>query len=246
TLLCGDLVNQPDFDGNHAIIIDGAYGGQARDINGITTAGVVTPASNFGGVILAGTTFAILPIRTTPAEVAALTALVVALAADVEEGIDIVAEPSESLIETWQDLLIDPNIWTVTNPATGAAWAPAVAGAFIECLTTPNASENARLIGDHLWQLHSITPNLNLIVKKTIMEWTMSIGVLANIDNAHTFFGWIPGVGNTRNNDNIIGFCLLGDVLATLTDLGSAETENTTFLEDLTLLHKFRIEVYEG
>lgn len=79
TLLCGDLVNQPDFDGNHVVIIDGAYGGQARDISGVTTAGVVTPASNFGGVILAGTTFAILPIRTTPAEVAALTALVVAL-----------------------------------------------------------------------------------------------------------------------------------------------------------------------
>ncbi|GAI61570.1 unnamed protein product, partial [marine sediment metagenome] len=89
---CGDLVNQPDFDGNHVVIIDGAYGGQARDISGVTTAGVVTPASNFGGVILASTTFAILPIRTTPAEVAALTALVVALIADIEGAIGIFHE----------------------------------------------------------------------------------------------------------------------------------------------------------
>ncbi|GAH67684.1 unnamed protein product [marine sediment metagenome] len=31
-----------------------------------------------------------------------------------------------------------------------------------------------------------------------------------------------------------------------LPDRGSGETENTTFLEDLTLINKFRIEVYEG
>lgn len=173
---------------------------------------------------------------------ASLMRYVKGLLASINAGM----EPSESLIETWQDLLIDPNIWTVTDPVAGAAWAPAVAGAFIQCSTTPNANENARLIGDHLWQLHSITPNLNLIVKKTIMEWTMSIGVLANVDNTHAFFGWIPVAANTRDSDNIIGFCLLADVLATLTDSGGGETENTAFGEDLTLLHKFRIEVYEG
>ncbi|GAI34642.1 unnamed protein product, partial [marine sediment metagenome] len=85
----------PDFDGNHVVIIDGAYGGQARDISGVTTAGVVTPASNFGGVILASTTFAILPIRTTPAEVATLTALVVALIADIEGATGIFHEQED-------------------------------------------------------------------------------------------------------------------------------------------------------
>ena len=72
TLLCGDLVNQPDFDGNHVVVISGPYGGQARDISGTTLAGTVTPHLAFGGVITTGTIFAILPIRTTPAEVAAL------------------------------------------------------------------------------------------------------------------------------------------------------------------------------
>ncbi len=81
TLLCGDLVNQPDFDGNEVVVISGAYGGQARDINGITTGGVVTPHLAFGGVIPANTPFVILSLRLTPAEVAALTALVVALMA---------------------------------------------------------------------------------------------------------------------------------------------------------------------
>jgi hypothetical protein len=157
-----------------------------------------------------------------------------------------IAEPGESFIETWQDLLIDANIWTVTDPAGGAAWNPSVSGAFLDIITTPNADEFARLVSQYLWQLHTITPNLNLIVKKTIIEWTMTIGVPANVDNTITFFGWIPNVGNTRANDNIIGFCLLADVLCTLTDSGGTETVNTTFGEDLTLVNKFRIEVYEG
>ncbi|MBA7485438.1 hypothetical protein ES707_20984 [subsurface metagenome] len=83
TLICADLVNQPEFDGNQAVIISGPYGGQARDINGTTLLGTVTPASNFGGVITANTIFAILPIRTVPAEVAALVVLVNALATGI-------------------------------------------------------------------------------------------------------------------------------------------------------------------
>jgi len=85
-LQCADLATQPEFDGNHVVIISGPYGGQARDINGTTLAGVVTPASNFGGVITASTIFAILPIRTTPAEVAALTALVNAIEVKLDAG----------------------------------------------------------------------------------------------------------------------------------------------------------------
>ncbi|GAH86949.1 unnamed protein product, partial [marine sediment metagenome] len=94
-LQCADLANQPDFDGNQVVIISGPYGGQARDINGTTLLGTVTPASNFGGVITANTIFAILPIRTVPAEVAALTALVVALIADIEGATGIFHEQAD-------------------------------------------------------------------------------------------------------------------------------------------------------
>jgi len=74
TLVCSDLANQPDFDGNQVVIISGPYAGQARDINGATTGGTVTVATAFGGQITTGTMFAILALRTVPAEVAALAA----------------------------------------------------------------------------------------------------------------------------------------------------------------------------
>jgi len=74
TLVDNVLIDKPDFDGNLVIITSGAYEGQARDINGITTGGTVTPLSAFGGVIVEGTTFVIVGIRTTPAEVAAIEA----------------------------------------------------------------------------------------------------------------------------------------------------------------------------
>ncbi|MBW2561368.1 MAG: hypothetical protein JRE40_11005, partial [Deltaproteobacteria bacterium] len=74
TLVCSDLTNQPDFDGNQVVIISGDYAGQARDISGATTGGTVTAASAFGGQIVTGTIFAIVALRTVPAEVAALAA----------------------------------------------------------------------------------------------------------------------------------------------------------------------------
>ncbi|GAH41872.1 unnamed protein product, partial [marine sediment metagenome] len=69
------LATKADYDGNLVIITSGAYFGQARDINGVTTGGTVSPTSAFGGQILRGTTFVIAAIRLTPAEVAALTVI---------------------------------------------------------------------------------------------------------------------------------------------------------------------------
>ena len=70
TLVCAGLTTKPDYNGNLVIITSGAYAGQARNINGVTTGGTVTPASAFGGQIVSGTEFVIVGIRTTPAEVA--------------------------------------------------------------------------------------------------------------------------------------------------------------------------------
>jgi len=74
TLIDSVLATKPDYNGNLVIITSGDYAGQARNINGVTTGGMVTPASNFGGQIVSGTTFVIVGIRTTPAEVAAIEA----------------------------------------------------------------------------------------------------------------------------------------------------------------------------
>ncbi|MBA7615790.1 hypothetical protein ES703_23076 [subsurface metagenome] len=76
TLIDSVLTSKPDFNGNLVIITSGAYAGQARDINGVTTGGTVSPHLAFGGQILRGTNFVIAAIRLTPAEVAALTTMV--------------------------------------------------------------------------------------------------------------------------------------------------------------------------
>jgi len=106
-LICSDLTLRPDYDGNLVIITSGAYIGQARDINGVTNLGTVTPHAAFGGQIVAGTEFLIVAIRTTPAEVAALTALVVALTANVATLTANVAD-----VETKLDLVIVPGVFT--------------------------------------------------------------------------------------------------------------------------------------
>ncbi len=159
-----------------------------------------------------------------------------------------VLAPSMSLIETWQDVLgIDPTVWVVTNPVTGAAWAaPTEAGGFLYAQTTPNANETARLRSVQQWVEYPNTPNLNLIVKKTILEWEMVIGVVANLDNTLTFWGLTNGPNDNRGSQDLIGFGLIGDALQTITDSAGVETVNTGFGENLANHNKFRIEIYEG
>ena len=106
SLICAGLAAEADFDGCIAIITSGAYSGQPRDIDGTTLAGTVTPNRNFGGVIVAGTSFVIAAITTTPAEVAALTALVNALMTDIGDAsaatlgsiLAILGDPAQSFL----------------------------------------------------------------------------------------------------------------------------------------------------
>lgn len=90
TLVCSDLPNTVDYDGNEVIITSGTYKGQTRGISGTTLAGVVTPATNFEGQVAAGTSFVIVGIRTAAAVVTdlekKLDALVVVRDAVAEAG----------------------------------------------------------------------------------------------------------------------------------------------------------------
>jgi len=101
TLICAALTTLPDYNGNQVIITSGACIGQARDIDGVTTGGIIAPHIAFGAQIVAGVTFVIAAIRTTPAEVAALTALVNALMADVGDA-------SASTLGSLLNILGDP------------------------------------------------------------------------------------------------------------------------------------------
>lgn len=66
------LATKPDFNGQLVIITSGSYQGQARDIDQATDAGggKVHVATAFGGIITSGTTYMILSIIPTTAEVA--------------------------------------------------------------------------------------------------------------------------------------------------------------------------------
>lgn len=81
TLVCSDLTLRPDYDGNLVVMTSGTYIGQARNINGATNLGTVTPLLPFGGQILAGDEFIIVGIRAA------------ADVADIEEKLDLVIVP---------------------------------------------------------------------------------------------------------------------------------------------------------
>lgn len=105
TLIDALLIPLPDYDGNQVVITSGNNIGQARDIDGVTTAGTVTPHTAFDNQVVAGVHFTIIAIRTVPAEVAALVALVTLLMADVGDAslatlgsiLGILGDPANSL-----------------------------------------------------------------------------------------------------------------------------------------------------
>lgn len=68
------LATKPDFNGQLVVITSGDYKGQTRDIDQATTGGSAHVAAAFGGIIVEGTTYVILSIRPTTAEVADIEA----------------------------------------------------------------------------------------------------------------------------------------------------------------------------
>ena len=67
---CAALAGLPDFNNQSVVILDGPCKGQSRDINGITTGGVITAGTAFAAVIAAGVNFLILSLKPATAEVA--------------------------------------------------------------------------------------------------------------------------------------------------------------------------------
>jgi len=162
----------------------------------------------------------------------------------VFDVLNMATRPAIHLYEGWQDELgIDFTVWTVTNPATGVAWARGADGADLMASSIPNANETARLRSNQRWVAAPTLYGTNKILRRLILEFEMQLANVANMDNTLCFFGLTPAIGNDRSSNNIIGFALLADVLQTLTDLGGVETVNTGFGETLTNKNKLRIEV---
>lgn len=156
--------------------------------------------------------------------------------------------PEMSLYEGWQDELgIDMTLWSLTHPATGAAWArgagTGVMAASLRASAAPNANEVARLVGNQRWPVMPDLSGTNTILRVTELEWEMAIANLANLDNAISIFGFGPTQAITRATNDIIAFALVGagNALQSVTDLAGVETVNTGFGENLANLNKLRI-----
>jgi len=77
-IICSNLPTKADFNVNEVVITSGPCAGEARGIVGSTTGGIIIPDIPFGNMVgqqvTKGTRFAILAIRTTSVEVAAIEA----------------------------------------------------------------------------------------------------------------------------------------------------------------------------
>jgi hypothetical protein len=237
TIVCNDLANEPSYAGHQVKLLTGPSAGQSSRIdthigNTLTVPWAFTDATGVATQVVAGTIFVILT-ESWGLDIAALIALLVGA-----------LSPTRSLLETWQDVLgINPNIWTVTNPAIPWA-APTEVGGFLYAQTTLVLNEVARLRSVQQWVEYPNSSNLNLIVKKTILEWEMMLGVPANLDNTVCIWGFTNGPNDTRITPNLIGFGLLGGVLQAITDLGGLEVSTPVPAANLALHNKFRVEIY--
>ena len=237
TLVCADLANEPGYGDMYAKLLDGPAAGQERHIathvaGTLTVDAAFTNAAGAAVQVAAGTRFVILSVG------GALSAIINAIAG--------LSRPLVTLYEGWQDELgIDPTVWTVTNPATGAAWARGAVGELLMAAAAPNANENARLRSVQRWVVSPFLYGTNKILRKFSLEFEMHMGAgLANLDNVNFFMGLTSGIADVRTTNNVIGFALIGagNALQTVTDAGGAETVNTGFGENLVLTNKFKIE----
>lgn len=240
TLVDAGLAGEPSYQGLAVKILSGPAWGQVRPIfshpagSNTLTIDPANPFTNPAGAaqqITAGVAFCVISQGG-----ASLTDILAAL-----------SRPNRSLIETWQDELgIDFTVWTVTNPATGAAWARGAVGELLMAAAAPNALENARLRSVQRWLATATLAGTNKILRRLLFEFEFHVVGLANLDNAAFFLGLTSGIADTRATNNIIGFGLVGagNALQTVTDAGGAETVNTGFGENLLLTNKLRIEVF--
>ncbi len=161
--------------------------------------------------------------------------------------------PTMSLIEDWHIGVINPALWTLTNPATGTAWNINL-GQIFPLNVVPNANENCRLVSVQPWENRGASwapaaiGQARFINKRLILEFELTFqSDPARLDPAMCFWGLSLSAAATRATNNLAGFAIVnpggGNQLQTVTDWAGVETVNTGFGETLlNEYHKFRIE----
>lgn len=135
--------------------------------------------------------------------------------ADVVREARMLARPRRELYEGWiDDAGPDLTVWTLTDPAIGAAWSRGASGAYLRATAAPNANEVARLVSDQQYIAAPGVFSTNTILKRLIVEFELKLTNLANIDRSESFFGLTTDTGHDRSDNNIIGWDLQGAALA--------------------------------
>ena len=244
TLIDSVLIGRNDFvTGKTALIMFGDA--RDEDLGAVafdnTTGTITVEAVGFSSQIVAGTIFRLLNISSVETKISVILAL-----------LEQIGRPEMELYEGWQDRLgINLTLWSLTHPAT--AWArgvgAGVAAASLVATAPLLINEVARLVGNQQWPVMPNLAGTNTILRATEFEFEMTLSAVAQLVPATCFFGFTPNQADTRGNQNIIGFGLVGappaQALQTVTDLAGVETVDTGFGETLANLNKFRIRAVQ-
>jgi hypothetical protein len=136
-------------------------------------------------------------------------------------------KPRPSFSEFWVSEVIDPVIWTPTDPATGTAWGVIARNGLLVARTAPNANEAARLVTKARYPVH-LDYAARGMLECAILEFYVELDNVANVDNGNSFIGLTAAAGGDRTSDNIVGLYLAGDQFRAIVD--SEATEDTAAL----------------
>jgi hypothetical protein len=144
-------------------------------------------------------------------------------------------KPTPKFIEDWLLGVIDPVIWTPTDPATGAAWSiqtthgvySPTGSPFVE--VSPNANEEARLVSVLQIPVPISSSQPRSMWHTMVMEWEMYITGVANLDNTRCFFGLTKTAADVYGSADILGFALSSDKLVGHTNHGASSYTTAEF-----------------
>lgn len=233
TLIDAALIGSNDFLTNKTLLLmSGLAQYETVGISAFNSAtGQIALVSGVSSQILRGTIFRVLNISEG-------SLIIWLILAELRKGLP-------SLSETWQDELgIDFTVWATTNPATGTAWNRGAVGGYLRATSVPAANEVARLVSAQRWIATPGVFGTNTVIRSFNREIELRLANIANMDNTLCLLGALtPNQADNRGSNNVIGWILQADVLASITDVGGVETVNTGFGETLTNWNKLRIEV---
>lgn len=153
------------------------------------------------------------------------------------------------LMETWQDVVINPDYWVQDFGGTTGAIALSVAEEPYHkvILSGVANADTARLYTVPKWQLAPGVWNTATFLKTLEMEWEAKFDTPGDILEANFIMGLTAGAAADRTSMNIAGFIFDGaGAINSLTDDAGTETVNTVGAPTVTNWNKYMIRAYRG